>query len=155
MAGAKAAHGQAHTTNPPFVHFRARQQIIHRTNVIPKDDARPGETSRINGAPDKLLALAGALIESGDAFRLDIIRPFTPVRRVVVEEHSPFAPIEHVQHQDDIPLTREFQRQTPAAVIGTFEIRQDRVLVLRFRQLLLAPEVKAAVIVQRDDGRRR
>src|SRR5204862_6312885 len=94
MAGAQAAHGQAHTTNPLFVHFRTSQQIIHRTNVIPKDDSRPGEPGGINGAPDELLALAGALIESGDAFRLDIIRPFAPVRRIVVEEHSPFAPIE-------------------------------------------------------------
>ena len=99
--------------------------------------------------------MSGALIERGDAFRLDIVRPFPPIRRIIVEEHPPFAPIEHVDHQDDIPLAHEFRRQTPAAVIEPLKIRQDRVLVLRLHQLLFAPEVKAAVIMQSNDGRRR
>src|SRR5437773_12292006 len=67
MAGAQPAHGQAHATDPLLVHFRTRQQIVHRTNVIPEDDARPGKAGRVNGSPDELLTLAGALIESGDS----------------------------------------------------------------------------------------
>ena len=54
--------------------------------------------------PTSCFVLAGALVECGDALGGDGRRPVAPVGRVVVQEHPPLAPVEHVDDDDDVAL---------------------------------------------------
>src|SRR5262249_21389792 len=108
-----------------------------------------------NSSANELLVLSAALIKCRDSLRRDVSWPIAPVRWIVVQKHSPFAPIKHVDYQHDITLANQFRGQTSAAIIVLFEVRKDRMLAFHLDQLLLAPQVKASVIMQSNDGRRR
>jgi hypothetical protein len=155
VAGAQPAHRQADAADPLRVHLRPRQQVIDRAQVVPEHHARPGEAGRVNRPADELLVLRGAGVELPDALGGEARRPLAPVGRVVVEQHPPLAPVEHVDDGHHVALPGQLGGDALAGVVGLLERRQGRVLVLALDQLFLAPQVEAAVVVQRDHRRRR
>src|SRR5439155_4130227 len=80
-------------------------------------------------------------------------RPLAPVGGVVVEQQAALAPVEHVDDDDHVTLSSQLSGNAVAGVVLLLECRQDGVLVRAVDQLLLAPQVEAAVVVQGNYGR--
>ena len=114
----------------------------------------PGEAGGVDRPADELLSLAGAAVERGDALGGDASRPLSPVGRVVVQQHAPLAPVEHVDDDHHVARARQVGGDAPARVVLPLEVGQDGVLVGVLDELLLAPEVEPAVVVQGDDAGR-
>ena len=155
MGGAHPAHRQPHASDPAGIDLRTREEIVHGAHVVPEHRPGPGEAGGIDRAPDELLRLAGAPVERRDALGRDAPRALAPVRRVVGEQHAPLAPVEHVDDDHDVAGARQLGRDALAAVVLALEVGEHGMLVVDRHQLLLAPEVEAAVVVEGDDGRRR
>src|SRR5437016_14629471 len=107
MAGAEPADRKPNAADPSLVHFWTCNQVVQRADVVPENHSRPGETSGVNGSADKLLVLAGALVELANSLGRDAVGAVAPIGGITIQQQAPLAPVEHIDHNHYVSLSRE------------------------------------------------
>ena len=70
-----------------------------------------------------------------------MVRPLPVHRWVVVQEHAPLAPIEHVDRDHDVPLSGQLGADALSTVALLLECRQVGMLLLGADHLFLSPQI--------------